>query len=298
MDRQDEKKLQDYRRIEQAIHYIGGRVRAQPNLAEVAAHVGLSPYHFQRLFRRWAGVSPKRFLEYLTVEQAKRLLAQSESVLSTSHQVGLSGPARLHDHFVSIEAVTPGEFKRRGLDLEIRHGVAASPFGPVLVAGTSRGLCALSFVDAGGEETELTVVRGTWPEARLRRDDVYARNLVRKVFVSTDRARQHFPLWVRGTNYQIKVWNALLRIPPGAMATYRQIAEAIGHPRAARSVATAIGANPVGFLIPCHRVIRADGALGGYRWGETRKATLLGWEQAATEQEEPAILLPDPPLTS
>lgn len=276
----------DYRRIEQAIHYIRRHMTAQPDLAEIAAHVGLSPFHFQRMFRRWAGVSPKRFLEYLTVDQAKRLLAQSESVLAASDAVGLSSPARLHDHFVSIEAVTPGDFKRQGLGLGIRYGFSPSPFGEALVARTARGICALSFVEPGAGDAALEALRRAWPAAEFRRDDAGAATTLARVFSARGDRGDRIRLAIRGTNFQVKVWNALLRIPTGAVTTYSHIARSIDAPLAARSVGTAIGANPVAVLIPCHRVIRSDGGLGGYRWGEPRKAAIIGWEQAVTVQED------------
>ena len=273
----DASQSKDYQRVEKAIDYIREHLADQPGLARVAEYVGLSPYHFQRLFRRFAGVSPKRFMEFLTVGEAKQLLAQSESVLSVSDRLGLSSPARLHDHFVSIEAVTPGDFKRRGQDLEISYGFGPSPFGEALAATTTRGICALSFVPVGGHESELRALRQSWPAARLRRDDKHARDALDRIF--SGGSAETMPLALRGTNFQIRVWNALLQIPTGTLKTYRQVAIQLDAPRSARAVATAIGANPVAFLIPCHRVIRGDGTLGGYRWGESRKAAIIGWEQ-------------------
>ncbi|MEJ2107748.1 MAG: methylated-DNA--[protein]-cysteine S-methyltransferase [Acidiferrobacteraceae bacterium] len=282
MNRIDACQSNDYQRVEKAIDYIRQNLSRQPELAQIAAHVGLSPYHFQRLFRRFAGVSPKRFLEFLTVGEAKRLLARSHSILSAADGVGLSGPARLHDQFVSIEAATPGDFKRHGANLTIRYGFGPSPFGEVLVASTARGICALSFTDVGNRSREIQVLRSAWPLAGFARDDTHARTTAQNLFDTAGSHARPVHLAVQGTNFQIQVWNALLRIPAGALVTYGDIARSIGKPRAARSVASAIGANDVGFLIPCHRVIRSSGVLGEYRWGESRKAAIIAWEQAST----------------
>jgi AraC family transcriptional regulator of adaptative response/methylated-DNA-[protein]-cysteine methyltransferase len=287
MDRIDVSQSKDYQRVEKAIEFIRQNLSGQPDLARVAAHVGLSPYHFQRLFRRFAGVSPKRFLEFLTVNEAKRLLARSHSVLSAADGLGLSGPARLHDQFVSIEAVTPGDFKRRGLDLQIRYGFGPSPFGEVFLGITPRGICALSFVGPRNRATEMQTLCDAWPAAGCTRDDALVHETLGRVFAPSSAGPAPVPLAVRGTNFQIQVWNALLRIPAGAVSTYSDVARTLGKPRAARPVASAIAANPVGFLIPCHRVIRNDGVLGGYHWGEARKAALIAWEQARDGQVDP-----------
>lgn len=282
MNRIDACQSKDYQRVEKAIDYIRQNLSRQPDLAQIAAHVGLSPYHFQRLFRRFAGVSPKRFLEFLTVAEAKHLLAHSHSILSAADSVGLSGPARLHDQFVSIEAMTPGDFKRHGANLAIRYGFGPGPFGELLVASTARGICALSFTDAGNRDREVQALRDSWPLAKFTRDDTNARSIARNLFDAAASRSRPVHLAVQGTNFQIQVWNALLRIPAGMVCSYGHVAHTVGRPRAARSVATAIAANPVGFLIPCHRVIRSSGALGEYRWGESRKAAIIAWEQAST----------------
>lgn len=271
----------DYRRVEAAIAFLDRELPQQPELAEVAAAVGLSPFHFQRLFRRWAGVSPKRFLQLLTVEHAKALLEEDASVLDAALDSGLSGPGRLHDHFVTLEAVTPGEFKRRGEGLEIAWGVHPSPFGPVFVAATGRGLCQAAFLGFDGDpsEEEARLAR-SWSAATLRRDDDATGSWAARLF---DHGTGRTPLLVQGTNFQVQVWRALLRIPEGRVASYGQIARVVGRPRAARAVGAAVGANPVAVMIPCHRVIRGLGAAGGYRWGEHRKRALLGWEAARRE---------------
>lgn len=266
----------EYERIERAIRYLESHASEQPGLDEVAAAAGLSPFHFQRLFRRWAGVSPKRFLQLLTVEHAKHLLAGSASVLDAAFEAGLSGPGRLHDHFVTLEAVSPGEYKHGGAGLEIRHGVHPSPFGLALVGETDRGVCALAFVDRGGEPAALDWLRSSWPEARLAADPAATRATVRRIF----ERRGPTPLLVSGTNFQVQVWRALLAIPPGRVCSYGRLARAVGRPGAARAVGAAVGANRISYLIPCHRVIRAVGALGGYRWGTRRKRAMLAWESA------------------
>ncbi|MFZ5559118.1 MAG: methylated-DNA--[protein]-cysteine S-methyltransferase [Pseudomonadota bacterium] len=268
----------DYARIERAIRYLEAHAGRQPGLGDVAAAVGLSPYHFQRLFTRWAGVSPKRFLGLLTVAHARRLLQSSASVLDAALAVGLSGPGRLHDQFVALEAATPGEVKTGGAGLEIRWGVHASPFGEVLVALTPRGVCRMAFLGAGDEAAERDALAAAWPGAAVRRDDAGTASVARAVFAGVPGPTPR--LWVRGTNFQVAVWRALLRVPEGAVCTYGDLAAAIGRPGAARAVGQAVGANPVAYLIPCHRVIRGVGGLGGYRWGPERKRAMLAWEAA------------------
>lgn len=274
----------DYARIERAIRYLEANFRCQPSLTEVARHVGLSDYHFQRLFSRWAGVSPKRFLQFVTADYARQLLRTSQSLMDVAYEAGLSGPGRLHDLFVNVEAVTPGEFKSQGDGLTIRYGEHDSPFGPCLIGVTARGICWLAFVPAGERALAFTALRDHWRGAALQEDGQGTRAVVRRVF---DRARSArdtpLPLLLKGTNFQLKVWEALLRVPIGAVTTYEGVAKAIDAPRAARAVGTAVGHNPVAFVIPCHRVIRATGAFGDYRWGAERKKALLAWEQARAE---------------
>jgi AraC family transcriptional regulator of adaptative response/methylated-DNA-[protein]-cysteine methyltransferase len=270
----------DYRRIEKAIHYLEGHIYEQPNLEEIAEKVHLSPYHFQRLFTRWAGVSPKRFLQFLTLEHAKQLLKDG-SQLDTAFRAGLSSPSRLHDLFVAVDAVTPGQYKTLGSGLEIAYGLHPSPFGQCLVAVTKRGLCGLSFLDETNPEAPLQELHRRWPRARLHEDSGGTADTIRRVFKSpAQRNHTPIPLLLKGTNFQIKVWEALLRIPPGSVTTYQRLAESIGNPAASRAVGSAVGANPVAFLIPCHRVILSTGAFGNYRYGTSRKKAILGWEQA------------------
>lgn len=266
----------DYERIEAAIRYIEENAAEQPSLEEIAGHGGLSPFHFQRLFRRWAGISPKRFLQFVTVEHAKELLEGSSSVMDTAYEVGLSGPARLHDHFVALEAVTPGEYKSQGEGLRIRFGVHDSPFGDVFVATTERGVCGLRFVD-GDESEAVNWLADLWPGADLRDDRRATRSVARQVFADGDPS-EPIRVLVKGTNFQVAVWKALLRIPPGQLVAYEDVARAIGRPSASRAVGGAVGANRICYLIPCHRVIRSSGALGGYAWGSPRKRAMIGWE--------------------
>lgn len=268
---------EDYRRVATAIAFIDAHVQDQPSLDEVAGAVGLSPHHFHRLFRRWAGITPKRFLQLLTLEDAKRRLAASRSVLHTSFEVGLSGPGRLHDLFVTLDGVTPGEFATGAEGVEVEHGFAPTPFGRALIGRTQRGVCHLSFVDEA-EEQAVRRLSDEWPRARLRRDDDAARSLADRIFAG-DRP----PIHVQGTNFQVRAWEALLQIPTGHVAAYSDVATGVKRPRAVRAVAGAIARNRVAWLIPCHRVIRKQGEAGGYRWGTTRKRAMLAWESGRTE---------------
>jgi AraC family transcriptional regulator of adaptative response/methylated-DNA-[protein]-cysteine methyltransferase len=283
--------IPDYERVEKAIRYLLENHLEQPQLDDVAAAAGLSPHHLQRVFKRWAGVSPKRFLQFLTVEHAKRLLEESQSVLDAAFETGLSSPGRLHDHFVALEAVTPGEYKERGHGLSIRHGVHPSPFGTVFLAVTDRGICALSFLGGGDEEAgdRLTDLRRQWPEATFSTRRAETRALAERVFAAGPGDAEPIRLLVQGTNFQVQVWKALLRIPPGAVTSYERVAQAVGRPRAFRAVGTAVGQNPVSYLIPCHRVIRGLGLVGNYRWGEERKHALLAWEAARRNREAAAV---------
>jgi AraC family transcriptional regulator of adaptative response/methylated-DNA-[protein]-cysteine methyltransferase len=275
----------DYRRIEQAIAYLEEHALEQPSLDDVAEHIGLSSYHFQRLFKSWAGVSPKRFLQYLTIENAKKLLRESVSVLDTALDVGLSGPSRLHDLFVSVEAMTPGEFKDQGKDLLISYGFHATPFGECLLAVTPRGICSLDFVEPKARSVALNELQETWQEATLVENQSAGKDAIKTIFGQT-RNKTQAPLKVllRGTNFQVKVWQALLRIPEGTVVSYGSLADAVGHPGAHRAVGTAAGHNPIAYLIPCHRVLRANGEIGGYHWGTTRKRAILAREAAFSDQ--------------
>lgn len=270
---------QDYMRVEQAIHYLENNFQDQPSLDEIAASVHLSKYHFQRLFKRWAGVSPTQFLHYLTIEYAKERLRASCSVFDTSLDAGLSSPSRLHDLFVSFEAVTPGDYKKYGEDLELIYGLHPSPFGECLLAATARGICALRFVPLDGREEALTQLIREWPRAIFVEDQAKTQIIVEQVFtpVKTGEKRE-LHLLLKGTNFQIQVWRALLAIPPGAMVTYQDVAGYVSTPSAAQAVGNAIAHNPVGYLIPCHRVISKAGKVHHYRWGATRKKAILGWE--------------------
>ena len=273
---------EDYLRIEQAILYLENHYKDQPGLEEVAANIGLSEYHFQRLFTRWAGVSPKRFLQFLTKEGAKDLLGRSENLLDTTHQVGLSSLGRLHDLFVTTEAVTPGEYKSRGAGVTIRYGLHASPFGKCLIAVTERGICHLAFVQTSEGDAIDHLVTG-WKQARMIEDYRSTAALVEPIFDLRNSGRgKPLNVHLRGTNFQLKVWEALLQVPAGAVTTYEGIASSIGRPGATRAVGTAVGHNPIAVLIPCHRVIRKVGEFGNYRYGALRKKALLAREFVTT----------------
>ena len=269
----------DYRRIEKAIRYLEENFRRQPELSEVAAAVGLSDYHFQRLFRRWAGVSPKRFVQFLTADYARALLLDSWTVLDAAYEAGLSGPGRLHDLLLSVDGVTPGEARRRGEGVTIRHGVHDSPFGPALLAATDRGICALHFLEEEGPAPALADLADRWTGATIVEDSAATAPLAERAFSPAPDGAP-LSLHLSGTNFQVKVWEALLRVPSGALTSYEQLAGRVGAPAAVRAVGTAVGRNPIAFLIPCHRVIRKTGAFGEYRWGPARKRAILGWEAA------------------
>lgn len=266
----------DYARVERAIRFLDAPHPAPPSLAQVARHVGLSESHFQRLFTRWAGISPKRFLQHRTAEVVKRLLRERRPVLDAAYSAGLSGPGRLHDLVVNAEAVTPGELQRAGLGLTLRYGFHPTPFGECLLAATPRGICHLAFVAPVSREAALGRLEREWPLATLVPDQERTRPLATKAFPPPGSARTPaLALHVKGTNFQLKVWRALLEIPVGSVTTYGALASRLGDAKAARAVGTAVGSNPVSYLIPCHRVIRASGALGGYAWGVERKAVML-----------------------
>ncbi|MDX1433947.1 MAG: methylated-DNA--[protein]-cysteine S-methyltransferase [Gammaproteobacteria bacterium] len=266
----------DYERIADSLAWLAAHFEEQPTLAETAAQAGLSAYHFQRLFSRWVGLSPKKYVQYLTLERAKQCLATSGSVLDAAYAAGLSGPGRLHDLFVSVEAVTPGEYRHRGAGLDIGYGVHDSPFGRCLIMHTARGVCGLAFLEEDDAHDTLAELSGRFARARIREDRATGAALAARIF---DRAAgEPLRLLLAGTPFQIKVWEALLSIPAGTVTTYRALAERVGSPGAARAVGQAVGANPIGYLIPCHRVIRHSGALGGYRWGPGRKLAMLSAE--------------------
>ncbi|WP_270671982.1 methylated-DNA--[protein]-cysteine S-methyltransferase [Aeromonas sp. QDB17] len=275
--------MSDYARIADAIRFIASQVARQPTLDEIAAHVHLSPFHFQRLFSRWAGVTPKRYLQVLTLERAKALLQESRPLLEVADTLGLSSGSRLYDHFVQLEAVTPGEYKQRGAGLVIDHGVHDTPFGQAFVALTPRGVCNFSFLDDQAPEAPLAALAQRWPAAELREAPSRTQGVIHTMFDSSKKADRPLSLHVSGTNFQISVWRALLQIPPARVVSYAQVASAVGNPKAARAVGLAVGANPVALMIPCHRVIQQNGKLGGYHWGETRKQAIHAWEAARYE---------------
>ena len=282
-----------YQTIARAIRYIRTHAGVQPTLADVAAAVGLSEHHLQRVFSEWAGISPKRFLQYLTKEHARQCLRASADVLRTSLHVGLSGPGRLHDLMVTCEAMTPGEVQTGGLGVEIGTGIARTPFGHCLLGWTTRGLCFLQFFDCEARQSHvpaddatesdvqpvLAQLQSQWPAAHVVRDDAQGQRSADLIFSRTARPGT-LHLLLRGTNFQLKVWEALLRLQPGQLLSYGQLAQRAGSPKAARAVGTAMAANTIGYLIPCHRVIRETGDSGQYRWSPERKAAMLAWEQA------------------
>lgn len=274
----------DYDRIAEAISFITSHVNAQPTLEEIAGHLHLSPFHFQRLFCRWTGVTPKRFLQVLTLERAKQLLSESKSVLEVSDSLGLSSGSRLYDHFVHLEAVTPGEYKVGGAGLTIEYAVHETPFGEAFIATTPRGICGFAFLENEQEIDEhLTDLQKKWPHAILYENHRSTIRVIKEMFAGDGTLSSPISLHVAGTNFQINVWKALLRIPPATVVSYSQVANAIGYPSSARAVGQAVGNNPVAFLIPCHRVIQQSGGLGGYHWGTTRKQAIHAWESARHE---------------
>ncbi|MCO6439147.1 MAG: methylated-DNA--[protein]-cysteine S-methyltransferase [Phycisphaerae bacterium] len=284
-------RVPDYVRVGQAIEFIEHNWRRQPTLGEIAQAAGLSEFHFQRVFARWAGISPKRFLQALTLAGARTALDGGASVLDASLDVGLSGPGRLHDLFVNLEAVTPGEFKTGGDGLRIEIGRHRCPFGTCLIGVTERGVCWLGFADDVDDRSHRELQRH-WPEAQLRTNQAMTKPLVERVFAGFGASGgaggrgKPLRLLVRGTNFQVKVWEALLRIPLGRICSYQDVAAAVGSPRAMRAVGQAVGANPISWLIPCHRVLRSSGAIGGYGGGLTRKRAMLAWEMAQSDRGE------------
>lgn len=270
--------MTDYERIEKAIVYLRENFKAQPSLDEVAKEVYLSPFHFQRLFKDWAGVSPKKFLQFLSVEYAKDLLKQNHSISDASFETGLSGTSRLHDLFISIEGMTPGEFKNGGKDLHINFSFAETPFGDVIIASTEKGICYLSFVKEENEGFES--LQTFFPNAQfIRKTDLVQQDALH-FFKGDWSDLKKIKLHLKATPFQLKVWQSLLQIPFGSVSTYGTIASNIQNEKASRAVGTAIGSNPVAFLIPCHRVIRTTGVIGDYHWGSNRKTAILSWEAA------------------
>ncbi len=270
----------DYDRIESAIRYIDTHQCTQPTLPQIAAHLGVSESHFQRLFSRWAGISPKRFLQFLTLEHTKRLLRNAASTLDTAHAAGLSSTSRLHELYIECEAITPGEYKDYGDGLDIRFDFHQSPFGECLVATTPRGLCALLFVGDTGRSGAVAALERNWRSARLTQDSTDTAHTVQQVFAPRADPQQPLYMLVKGTNFQIKVWEALLRVPRGRLVSYQDLSRHLGAPSAVRAVANAVARNPIHFLIPCHRVIRNMGEFGGYQGGTAKKKAIHAWEAA------------------
>ena len=274
----------NYNRIAEAIHYLQENFRQQPDLDKIAEQVHLSPFHFQRLFTEWAGVSPKKFIQYLSVAYAKSILKDQEtSLFDAALETGLSGTGRLHDLFVKIEGMTPGAYKNGGAELEINYSYAETPFGNILTASTAKGICYMAFADE--EASALTDLKSNFPNATYGQMlDAHQQNAL-YIFSHDWSKLQEIKLHLKGTPFQLKVWETLLKVPMGGLTTYGSIADAIESPKAYRAVGTAIGQNPVAFLIPCHRVIQSGGAIGQYHWGSTRKAAMIGWEAAQQETQ-------------
>ena len=274
----------NYNRIAEAIEYIKANFKEQPNLDAVAKKLHLSPFHFQRLFSEWAGTSPKKFLQYTTVEYAKALLKENQATLfETAYETGLSGTGRLHDLFINIEGMTPAEYKNGGKDLDINYSFAESPFGNILVASTEKGICYMAFADE--ESVTFSTMKTHFPNANFRQMvDLIQQNAL-YIFTHDWTKLNQIKLHLKGTDFQLKVWQTLLKVPMGQLTTYGAIANKIENPNASRAVGTAIGSNPVAFLIPCHRVIQSTGIIGGYMWGNTRKTAIIGWEGTKTHPD-------------
>lgn len=269
--------MTDYQRIEQAIRFIRGNFQDQPDLDEIARQIHLSPFHFQRLFKEWAGVSPKKFLQFTSIEYAKQLLLEQKTLATVSFETGLSGTSRLHDLFIMIEGMTPGEYQYGGKNLHIYYSHAETIFGNILIASTDKGICHISFLDDANDCSEIV---SRFPAASLEQKTDLHQKQALKMFQDDWSDLHRIKLHLKGTPFQIKVWNALLQIPAGSLKSYFAIANEIGDPRASRAVGTAIGSNPIAYLIPCHRVITSSGQLGGYHWGIDRKSIMIGYEGA------------------
>jgi len=276
----------EYQIIAHAMDYLLQHQQQQPELSELAKVIGYSETHMQRLFSQWVGVSPKRFLQYLTLQQAQQQLQYSSSVLDLSQQLGLSSAGRLYDLFVSVQAVTPGEAKMQGEGLVIHYGWGHTPFGCAFIASTSRGICQLSFCESEQADTALHELKLAWPKAELLADQSQAQSLLKQVFSQQQLLAKPLSLWLKGTNFQLQVWQALLNIPYGHVCSYQFLAEHVSSAKATRAVASAVAKNPIAYIIPCHRVIRSNGALGGYRWGLSRKQLMMGREAQLKQREE------------
>lgn len=278
---------EDYRRIAKAIQFIEENFKSRPTLDQMAQSAHLSRYHFDRLFKRWAGISPIQFLQFITLDYTKARLRESKSILETSLDAGLSGPGRLHDLFITFDAMTPGEFKKQGAGLKITYGFCDSPFGECLLAATHRGICYLGFVDKGKRSETSGRLLKTWPDSDFLENPDVVRPIANDIF-RKDHPKGERPLnlLIKGTNFQIHVWKALLNIPRGFFVSYQDIASCIGRPKAYRAAANAVALNPIAYLIPCHRVIAKTGRIHRYRWGSARKKAIIGWEAAVSEKAE------------
>lgn len=276
----------NYQRIESAIKYLAANYQQQPNLDEVAQAVHLSPFHFQRIFTEWAGITPKKFLQYLTTEHLKNKLAHTKNILEAAEVAGLSSQSRVYDLFVNLEAVTPNEFKTNGLGLQIEYGFHPTPFGECLIAATERGVCGLQFIVNENREEAMQWLENQWRNAYMEENPHATEGIIRQIFYTNEPRK--LSVLVKGTNFQVKVWQALLTIPAGDVASYQILAQKINQPKAAQAVGSAVGANPIGYLIPCHRVIKNEGLVGEYHWGSAKKRLILGWEMAhaATKMAE------------
>jgi AraC family transcriptional regulator of adaptative response/methylated-DNA-[protein]-cysteine methyltransferase len=274
----------DYNRIAQAIAYLKVNFKQQPSLDEIAEHVNLSPFHFQRMFKEWAGVTPKKFLQYLSIEYAKSILKDKQATLfDAAYETGLSGTSRLHDLFINIEGMTPGEFKNGGEQLTINYSYAESPFGSLIVASTKKGICHMAFAD--DQNDALVALKTIFPNAQYHPLlDMIQQNAL-YIFTQDWSRINEIKLHLKGTDFQIKVWETLLKVPIGGLSTYGTIAASINNPKASRAVGSAVGDNPVAFLIPCHRVIKSTGEFGEYHWGSSRKTAIIGWEAAKTSNQ-------------
>lgn len=278
-----EKEIIDYNRIAAAIDYITQNFKSQPSLEEIAENVNLSPFHFQKIFKEWAGTTPKKFLQYISTEYAKKLLENRATLFDAAYETGLSGPSRLHDLFINIEGMTPAEYKNGGKHLTINHSFAHSPFGTIIIASTTKGICYLAFCT--DTEAGFADLLSRFPNAVFtKQQDQFQQNAL-SIFMADWTRIKEIKLHLKGTGFQLKVWEALLKIPFGNLSTYSEVARAIEFPAASRAVGTAIGSNPVAFLIPCHRVIKSTGTIGGYMWGPIRKKAIIGWEFAKSDKE-------------
>jgi AraC family transcriptional regulator, regulatory protein of adaptative response / methylated-DNA-[protein]-cysteine methyltransferase len=277
--------MNDYERVATVIRFLDRHHTDQPDLNRLAAAAGLSPFHFHRLFSTWAGVTPKDFLQCLTLEHVKQLLRDGDNVFDAALNAGLSGPGRLHDLCVTLVAASPGEMKNGGAGMQIDYGFAETPFGEALIAETRRGICHLSFVNDQDRNGARDLLASQWPNAKLKRSDARMAELSATIFTQRRKQTSRRPLrgFVRGTPFQLRVWRALLQVPSGSLTTYGRLAEAIGQSKAARAVGTAVGSNPISFIVPCHRVIRETGALGNYGGGRIRKRAMVGWELSSRD---------------